>query len=1346
MTPPPNGTQIQAHRNPIEAIYPLSPTQQGILFHSLLTPGAGLYVIQLQITLEGDLVPADLRRACEYVIARHPVLRTVFVWKGRDKPLQVVSAQGKCEWEELDWHSLAPDAQSVRLCSFLMADRGRGFELDRAPLVRWTLARTSAQTYQLVWTYHHLLLDGWSTFRVLRQWLEAYSDIRNGRTPSLAPSRPYRDYVAWLDKQDLSQAEAFWRQTLQGLAPAAPLGQAPTVQDDSAGEVVSGRRERTLELSKETTAALQALARRYHLTLNTILQGAWALLLSHHTAESDIVFGATTSGRAIDLPGIENMVGLFINTLPARVRIQPHVAVARSLAELQMQQVQARQFEYTPLAEISKWSHVPAGKSLFESILVFENYPSSMPVGETRGDLSVTGIRSFEKTNYPLTLSVQPGTRLALTLSYDDQRFDEGAISQMIDHLRILLQGMLADPEQPLSTLPLLTASERQRWLVEWNATDAEYDRNHCIHEQFEAQVARKPHAVAVEYQGESLTFCELNRRANQLAFHLRRLGVRPETLVGLCVDRSPEMVVGLFGILKAGGAFLPLDPTYPPPRLAFMLGDARAPVVVTQERWVRRLPFAGAVVCLDADWSTVSHESEQNPVGGAVPENAAYVIYTSGSTGSPKGVVIQHRSVSNLLMALDRSVYTAQPEPRRVSLNGSLSFDTSVKQWIQLLRGRTLVIVPATVRLDGAALLTYADEHRLDVLDCTPTQLGLLLKAGWLHHPGHLPGHVLVAGEPIDATTWRALSESTRTIFYNLYGPTECTVDAAIARIDRREPRPNIGRPIANVRLYVLTPAMQPTPVGTPGELWIGGEGLARGYLDHPDLTADKFVPNPFTTHAGERLYRTGDLVRMLPAGDLEFLGRTDLQVKVRGFRIELEEIEAVLKRHPQVQAAVARVWENGDDRHLAAYYCAAGADIPTSELRQMLHRHLPEHMVPSVFVRLERLPLLPNGKVDRGALPMPDGAERAPVGEYVPPRDLIELQLAQVWETALGMRPVGIKDNFFDLGGHSLLALRVMALIQQAFEQDLPLSELLQGGTVEHLARLLRCDRLASTPRSLLVRLRSGKQDPPLFFVHPIGGNVLCYAELVRHLKPHRTIYALRALGLEEESEPLRCVQDMAARYIEEMRAVQPRDPYLLCGWSMGGLIAFEMASQLSLQGCAVRMLALLDSLVPRRHARKTDGDWVTNPPKEWESITYRATGFLAELGAPKGTRLQADPGDSVSTADELLHCLLEQSIALGLVPPDTGITQIRRLWRVYEANSEAMYHYIPDGFPGRITLLHARDNGLAVRDYGWEGVAQQPLDVHTVPGDHHTMLSPSHAPTLAETLQACIVKATQ
>jgi amino acid adenylation domain-containing protein/non-ribosomal peptide synthase protein (TIGR01720 family) len=1046
----------------IQDLYPLSPLQQGMLFHELYAPESGMYVERLRYTIRGDLNIEAFERAWRQVVESHPILRSAFIWEEVDEPLQAVFGGAELPLEVLDWRAAPPAEQEERLQAHLAEVLLKGFNLSRAPLMRLTLIRMSDDVSEFIWSYHHLLLDGWSVSLVLGEIITLYEAFCRGEKPQLEKSRPYRDYIAWLKRQDQAEAEAFWRKTLKGFTTPISLSM------NGANGDVAGRQDdyesSQIHLSKETAEKLDAFARRRRLTVNTVAQGAWALLLSRYTGQQDVVFGAVVSGRPVDLAGAESMVGMFINTAPVRAQAPPDAFVLPWLENLQAKQIEARRYEYIPLVKAQEWSEATRGTPLFESIVVFENPTMGVRLGHQEGSPEITYSTHYATvTGYPLTVVIEPGPAgVSVGITYDRRRFEADVVRRMQALFQTLLEGILADPERRLSDLPLLAEAERRRTLVEWNETRKTYPEDKRLHHLFEAQVERTPNAVAVVFEEEKLTYRELNARANQLARYLRARGVGPESLVGVCLDRSLEMMVAILGVLKAGGAYVPLDPAYPKERLDFMLEDSQASVLLTQRS---RIEDRGSriedresqssifdlrssifdlrcqVVCLDEIAGSLGRESAENFDSGATADNAAYVIYTSGSTGRPKGVIVSSRAVVNHMLwlrdhfALNAGDSFLQKTP--------LSFDAAGTEFFApLIVGAHLIIAQPGGHRDGAYLARMITGHGVTILQLVPSLLRALLDEPEFANC-HSLRRVICAGEALPAELQERFRACLDAELHNFYGPTEAAIDVTYWPHQHAVGRAvvPIGRPIANTRIYLLSGDLRPVPEGAPGELYIGGENLARGYLNRPELTAASFIPDPFGSEPGARLYKTGDLARYMPDGNIEFLGRVDHQVKVRGFRIELGEIEAALNQHPAVRESMVVVQDDklGNKRLGAFVVSDPATGLSSEELREFIKAKLPEYMTPAAFALLEALPLTPNGKVDRRALPALNGSGPNPhdlpdlSNGFAAPRNKVEEVLAGIWAQVLGVKRVGIHDNFFEMGGDSILSIQVVGKANQ-------------------------------------------------------------------------------------------------------------------------------------------------------------------------------------------------------------------------------------------------------------------------------------------------------------------------
>jgi amino acid adenylation domain-containing protein len=1108
------------NKRDIEDIYNLSPLQEGLLFQAVTAPRAGLYLSQSVHTLRGVDAEA-LRRSWQLLASRHAVLRTAFVWERLSRPVQVVRRRAEVPWEELDWRGLALSEQESRFARLLEDDRRRGFDLTHAPLMRLTLVRVAPDRHRLVWTSHHILLDGWSVPLLFSEVSNIYAALVEGREPEPSRARPYRDYIAWLARQDAGAAESYWGERLQGAQVCRPFSggahegpgveaEAELAEAEQAGadghapaagtEALARFDSASARLSATETAALRAAARLLRVTVGTMVSGAWAVVLAGLAGRDDVLYGVTVSGRPAALTGVERMVGLFVNTLATRVGVRWDEGVGAWLRDLQEASARARQYEYVPLSRAGAWAGAGGGE-LFDSVVVYENYPVREGLKEDAGRLlGVEESDATALTHYAVTVVVTASAELEVKVLERASAAwwaggAEGLARRVCGVLRAMTEAAADAPAASGGEARLVrhlaeaSGEELHRLLRDGSGERTEYPRE-CAHRLFERQARETPDAVAVISGGERLTYRELDARASGLTRRLRRTGVGVESRVGICLGRSVGMVVALLGVLKAGGAYVPLDPSYPEQRLSFMLEDSGVSVVVTSPEFEGRLdawaergrtPEGGAptLVRLDEDDAPSAQHSDSDEEH-ALPcaRNLAYVIYTSGSTGLPKGVMVEHAGVPNLARAQARLFGVGVG--RRVLQFASPSFDASVSEvWVALLSGAALVIPPAAapaveddgpsfssgVSPSGAGLgvMEAGLEAGADVVTLPPALLSALDTQAERMLAGIKT--LVLAGEACPAALAQVWAGRVGR-FLNAYGPTEATVCATVwaARDEgggggaapRVRATAPIGRPIENVRAYVLTERGAPAPVGVAGELYVGGAGVARGYLGRPALTAERFVPDAFSGEAGARLYRTGDVARWVD-GQLEFVGRRDAQVKVRGYRVELGEVEAALRQHPDVRdvTVVARRDEPGDRRLVAYVVGGQGVrGLSVTQLREHLRASLPEYMLPSAFVTLEALPLNSNGKVDRRALPAPEAVRQEAGSVSAEPRTPVEAMLAGMWREVLKVERIGVRENFFELGGHSLLATQVVARVRKAFKVELPLRSVFDTPTVAGLA----------------------------------------------------------------------------------------------------------------------------------------------------------------------------------------------------------------------------------------------------------------------------------------------------
>jgi amino acid adenylation domain-containing protein/non-ribosomal peptide synthase protein (TIGR01720 family) len=1045
-------TDLLSAAGDVEDIYPLSSAQQGLLFHSLYAPQSAMYMAQLALGLRGQLDGESFARAWQQAIDRHAALRTTFVWEDLDEPLQVVHRSARLPLFEADWRHLPPAEQAERLEAFLRADRERDFELSASPPMRFAMLRLGDEAYEFVWSHHHLLIDGWSFSTLLAEVFSAYETLRKRERVRLPQEQPYRDYIEWLNGQSAERAESFWRATLEGFATATPI---PFERGD--GGVAPGRSAPLAKsMGAPSTARLQVLARQERLTVNTIIQAAWAILLGRHAGERDVVFGATVSGRPPELPGVEEMIGLFINTLPVRVELSPDETTFALMKRLHAWRAESQQYEYSRLVKIHEWSGAQRGAALFKSILVFENYPLDAAALKKSLSFDIRTVRSFERTNYPLTLVVAPGAELRLELLYDPDRIDATGAARLLDHLQTLVESIVAEPGRRLSELAMLSEGERQELLVTHNDTAREYPASTPVHDLFEQQATLTPDAIAVAAPSGAISYGELAARANQLARRLRENGVTTESVVGIALPRGVDLVIASLAALKAGGVCLPLDLAYPAARLSFMLKDTEARLLLTRQEFSGSLPaFDGRVIYVDCEQPRIAAESVADLADHVQGDRLAYVLYTSGSTGVPKGAAIPHRAVNRLVR--NTNYIHAGPADNFAQLS-SASFDASLFEiWGALLNGGRLTIIPLETALLPPRLAESILTHQVTTMFLTTTLFNeLALQAP---HAFQSLSVALFGGEAADPKWVReALRAAPACRFVNGYGPTEgatFTTFEVVEAVAENVTSIPIGAPISNSRAHALDELYEPAPAGVAGELYAGGAGLARGYYNRPDLTAERFIPDPFADEPGARLYRTGDVVRRLADLRIDYLGRKDHQVKLRGFRIDLGEIETVLRQAPGVHEAVVLLKEgaNGDKR-LVAYLSFTSQSPPSDgELRQTLLEKLPKYMVPAAFVTVEGMPLTTAGKVDRAAL-RKFSDPPAVKTESATPRDAVEESVAAIWSEILGVEVIGVHDNFFELGGHSLLATRVISAIRQIFKMELPLKTLFESATVEQFA----------------------------------------------------------------------------------------------------------------------------------------------------------------------------------------------------------------------------------------------------------------------------------------------------
>ncbi|RKH42398.1 amino acid adenylation domain-containing protein, partial [Corallococcus llansteffanensis] len=1318
---------------------PLSFAQQRLWFIDQLEPGTALYNVPIAVRLEGDLDTAALERALREVVRRHEALRTTFA-VGNPEPVQRISSDGafSLTTEALRTSSAEEREQTAR--KRVAQEVLRPFDLEHGPLFRALLLKLAAREHVLVITMHHLVSDGWSLGVLVREVGMLYAAFVQGQ-PSPLPELPvqYADYAAWqrgwLQGATLQREVDYWKRKLSGAPPVLEL---PT---DRPRPAVRGNAGATLgfNLSRELTGKLRSLAQREGASLYMVLLAGWQVLLSKYSGQDDISVGSPIAGRT--RKEVEGLIGFFVNTLVLRAQVDGAQSFRKLLGQVKETVLEAQEHQDVPfekLVEALQPERSRGHTPLFQALLALQN----LPVGEARLPGMTLNPLELEGGTSKFDLSVffmETADGLSGVLEYSTELFEAATVRRMADHLRVLLESVLDHPEAPVTRLSMLDATERRQVVEDRNRTAAEYPRTTSVHARFEAQARKTPDAVALKLaEGEgTLTYAALDAKANQLAHHLRSLGVARGTRVGVYVERSFDLVVGLLAILKAGGAYVPVDRNYPAERIALLLEDAGVGVTLTQQSLLEKLPAsAGTPLCVDTAWNALHRHPETSPDVEVSGDDLAYVMFTSGSTGRPKGVCIPHRGITRLVV--DNGFMRFGAEEVWLQL-APVAFDAATLEiWGALLHGSKLVLAPphALSLEEVGALLT---KERISALWLTAA----LYEQMALHQAEALSGvkQVLAGGDVLPAQRVREhvarLAEGS--VLVNGYGPTENTTFSTTHTLTKHsavETAVPIGKPLGNSTAYVLDTHGDTVGVGVPGELYVGGDGLAWGYLHRPDLTAERFVPHGFSTEPGARLYRTGDKARWKEDGTLEFLGRTDFQVKVRGFRIEPGEIEAALMRYASVAEAAVVVRDVGGDKRLVAYVVAKpGQDLDPKAVEAALRQQLPEYMVPSALGVLDALPLSANGKVDRKALPALE-VSATQAEDFIAPRDALESQLATVWEEVLGVHPVGVRSSFFALGGHSLLAVRMVAVLRERLGRHVPLAALFQHPTVEALAKLLRDEAGAWSPLVPLEKGDAGRR--PLFLVHPGGGNVLAYPELARRLGPGQPVIGLQARGLQAGQPVVETVEEMATLYLDAARAEQPEGPYLLAGWSLGGVIAYEMARQLRAQGQSVGLLALVDAFVPGVQA----------PPGEAraEDADGRVRVAFAQTVAQAFSLTLPVSDEALERMDDeaMLGTLLTLGVQARLLEEATGREQLRALFRVYQANLRAMDRYVPGPYEGPALLLSATEatpTPGVPRHRGWEPLVRGGLDVRDVAGGHHQLMQEPYVQHVAALLREAL-----
>ena len=1327
---------------PVYSPCPASFAQQRLWLLEQMAPGSR-YNIQVALRLKGPLNTQSLNNAWHEILKRHETLRTTFgLVDGQVMQFIAPEAQSSLALMDLTKDNLSQ-------AELLLGKQAQEiFDLANGPLVRLMVLKLGTEDHILSLTMHHIIVDGWSLMVLMREMAELYAAFNEHRPNRLAPVMiQYADF-AWWQRQRLSgdfleQQLSYWRKQLSKAPPAELMTDHPL----SEKEGFRGSHWSFL-IPRENTEQLRDLGRRHQASPFMVLLGAWNVLLYRYTGQDDTVVGTPIANRT--RVEIESLVGFFVNTLVLRTDLNGNPNFIEVLSRVRRTTLDAYEHQDMPyeklVAELQP-ERTAAGQNLFfATLLNWVNTPAS--------DLEFAGLQvefvqpvpvENSMAKFDLSLNVmETKDAWPASLEFSTDLFEKATIARLAGHLQNLLTAIATNPHIPVSELPLMMEEEYRQLLLEWNQTTREFPAYETALDLLEAQAQKTPEHPAVVFEGQCLSYRELHRQANQLARFLQKLGVRPEVRAGVCMERSAYLVVALLGIMKAGGAYLPLDPSYPAERLNYMINDSQpALVLVNKDERVKLLDGRARLLLLEGEWEAISAQSPEAVESKVRGENLAYVIYTSGSTGRPKGVMNIHRGLLNRLQWMQEAYPLNQTD--RLLQKTPIGFDVSLWEFLwPLMYGGCLVVARPEGHRDSPYLVQVIQQERISLLHFVPSMLAAFLQEAEVERCSSLR-RVISSGEALPASVVENFHRWLQADLHNLYGPTEASIEVSFWTCARQqcEQRVPIGRPIANTQLYVLDAHTQPVPVGVTGELYIGGVGLARGYWRRADLTAEKFIPDPFSRWPGARLYRTGDLARWRRDGSLEFIGRTDHQVKIRGYRIEPGEIESTLLTHARVREAAVIIREDDSAQtHIAAFVATDKDSPPTvSDLREHLKSLLPFYMRPSVYVLMKRLPLNANGKIDRSSLaliPLPQETHKHSL-----PRTLTEKVLCQLWATVLKREEAGVEDDFFALGGHSFLAVNLMSQITRHFKRDLRLDKIFQHSTPREMARYLNQnqDEEPTTEdtetrrrtkakvtaeygerrrREALVCMNKGSVEAlPLYLMYPVAGNVLCYADLAHCLSRQKPFYAIQALPGEELKYAT--VEEIAASCLPLITKRDRKGRYELGGWSFGGLLAFEMAQQATAAGDSPAALYLFDPPI-------ADDLPSENCRNEELAVLFVLT-LVADFTGGKPINLE-ELKTEFGGMDNSLEAYFQKAVERGLLPASADPAAHLQSFEIFKRNLRAAKSYQPQKYSGK-TLMLLRETGGSLK---WSNLLPAEANIVRLPGNHFTILHGANAAKIA------------
>ena len=1306
-------------------VFPLSFQQEALWFLDQLDPGLSAYNLTMCNHIHGPLRVEELEKSVQLLVDRHEALRTSFQ-KVNDKISQVIHKKVEVEISHIELNDFDQAHQKAQQLANI------GFDLADKSMLRTTLIKYDNEKFLLLFVVHHIIFDGWSVGLFQKELTEIYNTISNNSTSSLPELEvQYADFAIWQRKWFNESAKdrqvQFWKETLG--ENAQPL-ELPTDKLRPARQSFQGDRV-TVKFPGSLARSLRELSMKESSTMFMTIMSALNVLLFRYSGQSDISIGTPMANR--QSKELEIAIGYFVNTVVIRTDLTGNPTFRELLKRTRRKVLDVFDNQDLPFDKLVEELKPDRGLSmnpLFQVMLALQ--PTSPFDNELAGVSSEPMSISTGTSKFDLSFELKESKDgIAGFVEFSSDLFERSSAVRLVDNFEVLLQQIVSDPDQKIDNIPIHTPSEKQFLLEGINQTLKEYSQDLCLHNWFENQAATRPQDTAIVFQNDTISYEDLNHRSNQLAHYLISKGAQPDQLVGLCVDRGIDMVVGLLGILKAGAAYLPMDPMFPKDRLAYMLSDASAPLLVTSLELIDTFPqYSGEMILIDSQWSQIAQHEAENPLTSVNSSNLAYVIYTSGSTGKPKGVQLEHGSVVNFLTSMQQEPGMSTSD---VLLSvTTLSFDIAVLEiFLPLVTGAQLILVDKQTTMDGRALLAEISKNNVTVMQATPATWRLMIEAGWRKTPNL---KILCGGEAMPRDLATQLLDKGESL-WNEYGPTETTIWSTLQKVENREGSITIGRPIANTQVYILDQQLQLVPRGAIGELYIGGDGLARGYLNRKELTNERFIKNPFSASGTSRIYKTGDNARILPNGEIECLGRIDFQVKIRGFRIELGEIETCLKTHPEVNDAVVSI-QGADDSipRLVGYVISRNDEIATSNIKQFLAKELPDYMIPGVYVHLSSFPLTPNGKIDRKSLPKPDGIS-VKSNDYVQATNEVESKLVEIWEKLLGVTRVGITDSFFDIGGHSLLAAHLFMDIEKEFKKSLPLATLFESPTIQHLARMIHSNDSISW--SSLVPIQPKGTKTPLFLIHGAEGNILLYRELAEELSSYdQPVYALQSQGLNVESEFIPSIESMAEHYIDEMLQQFPNGPYIIGGYCLGGTIALEMARQLLARGKEIGPVIMLETYNIQSIDQKKRTklailiNKIQNVVFHLENIfqSDQWYKFFNKKYQLEKTRFQAS------------WSLFKERARHGFKKtPGKDFIHLK----IAAINDEAQAVYKPEQINGKIVLIRPKKffKGLSDPEFGWNGIATEGVELVYLPISPRGMLVEPFTSLLAKEINQTI-----